>query len=272
LDEQLATGSVTGREYLNAVSLAPRLPANYAEAVLWRGVEKIVLMSATVRPKTAELLGIKPEEMSFTEYPSTFDPKRRPVIHVPSVMMNYRTEQDDNKMLWWLRRLDAVIAARLDRKGVIHGVSYKRSQFIRNNSEFGHLMLTHNAHDRAKVVEQFRNAPAPCILVSPSVDTGYDFGGDVCRYTIIAKIPFASVQDKLVKARQELDPEYGLFLAAQTIVQATGRAVRAESDWSEAFVLDDNFYWFYRKARKFLPQWWCDAVRQVDTVPPPLDL
>jgi Rad3-related DNA helicase len=162
-------------EGLYAVRFAPLNPARYAEQALWRGVKKIVLMSATVRPKTAELLGIPPEQMKFIEYPSSFDKRRRPIIVVPSVMLNYKTEQSDTIMRQWLDRIDSIIASRLDRKGIILPVSYKRGRFIADNSAYGEHMILHNPHDRMQKIEAFRQADAPSILVSPSVGVGYDF-------------------------------------------------------------------------------------------------
>jgi Rad3-related DNA helicase len=227
-------------------------------------VRKVVLMSATVREKTAELLGIAEDEMTFVEYPSSFPVERRPIIFVPSVQMNYRTEQDDAQMMVWLARLDTILGARLDRKGVIHAVSYKRAQFIKDNSEHGRHMLIHNSRNRAEVVEQYKRTAAPCILVSPSVDTGYDFAGDLARFQIIAKLPFASTQDKVMKARQERDPNYGMFLASQVLVQMTGRSTRSEFDWSETFILDDNWRWAFRKMKEFLPDWWVQGLVWAD--------
>lgn len=259
----------TGDQY--AVKFAPLNPARYAEQALWRGVQKIVLMSATIRPKTAELLGIDPSEMVFTEYPSGFDKRRRPIMVVPSVMLNYNAEKSDQLMTKWLHRIDAVIANRLDRKGIIHAVSYSRARFIKDNSEFGKYMMIHDASTRAATVEEFKQAAAPAILVSPSVDTGYDFAGDLARWIIIAKIPFASIADKLVKARQARDPEYSTFITAQTIVQASGRAMRSSSDFAETLILDDAFgNWFFYKAKKFLPHWWIEAIVWATGVPAPM--
>ena len=267
-----ASVTATSSTSPSAVTFSPLTPARYAERYLWRGVEKVVLMSATVREKTAELLGIDPDEMTFIEYPSSFPVERRPIIFVPSVQMNYRTEQDDAQMMIWLARLDTILGARLDRKGVIHAVSYKRAQFIKDNSEWGRHMLTHNSHNRADVVEQYKNAAAPCILVSPSVDTGYDFAGDLARFQIIAKLPFASTQDKLMKARQERDPNYGMFLVSQVLVQMTGRAVRSAEDYAECFILDNNWLWAFRRMREFLPDWWLQSLVWADGPTKPLAL
>ena len=262
---------VEGRS-MTGVRFDPLSPARYAEQALWRGIDKVVLVSATVRPKTAELLGIKPSELEFVEYDSSFDVKRRPVIFVPTVRMDYRTEQDDHAMKWLLNKLDSMIGARLDRKGIIHAVSYKRARFIKDNSQYGHLMMVHDSRTRAQVVEEFRRREAPAILVSPSVDTGYDFHGDQCRYQLIIKIPFASVQNKVVKARQDRDKEYGMYMAAQTIVQMTGRSVRSESDWSETILTDSQAEWFIPRIRKFLPRWWMEAYQICDVgLPEPLE-
>jgi len=268
MDEQTTEGD--GDMY--AMRFAPLSPARYAEQALWRSVKKIVLMSATIRPKTCELLGIPPDEMVFAEYPSTFPRERRPIIVVPSVQLNYRTELDDHTMIRWLHRIDAVIAKRLDRKGVIHSHSYKRAKFLKDNSEFGQYMMIHDAASRADIVEEFRRSTPPAILVSPSVGTGYDFKDNEARWIIVAKLPFASVSDKLVKARQQRDSEYSTFMAAQALIQMTGRATRAATDWSEVLLMDDSFdNWFYRRARKFMPAWWTESVEWAQGVPEPLE-
>jgi Rad3-related DNA helicase len=269
MDEQADRDTGEG---LYAVRFAPLNPARYAEQALWRGVKKIVLMSATVRPKTAELLGIPPEQMKFIEYPSSFDKRRRPIIVVPSVMLNYRTERDDRLMRLWLDRIDTYISTRLNRKGIVHCVSYARGKFLADNSQYGSYMILHNSHDRAEKVEQFRQADAPSILVSPSVGTGYDFADNHARWAIIAKLPFASVNDPVIKARQQRDPEYQNFLVALELVQMTGRIMRSERDWGEVAIMDDAFgNWFYQRARKFMMAWWLDALVWVDGVPPPME-
>ena len=253
------------------VRFDPLSPARYAEQVLWRGVEKIVLVSATVRPKTAELLGIDRDQLEFVEYESSFDPARRPTIFVPTVRMDYRTEQDDSAMKWMLNRVDDLIEARSDWKGIIHAVSYTRSRFIVDNSRHHAIMLTHGKHDKMRIVERFRRAEPPCVLVSPSVDTGFDFAGSQARYQLLIKIPFVSKSDKVVAARSKLDKEYPNYIAAQTLVQATGRIMRSKDDFGESILTDSHAFWFVPKVRKFLPRWWLEAYSICDVgLPEPI--
>jgi len=270
-----STGSNGNPGNMSAVRFDPLNPARYAEQALFRGIEKIVLVSATVRPKTAQMLGISREDLEFIEYPSTFAVGRRPIIHIPSVQLNYRNEQDDGLMQQWLSVIDSILEPRirLGRKGLIHAVSYSRAKFIVDNSEHSWCMMMHNSHDRAKIVEEFRRADGPRVLVSPSIDTGYDFAGDQARFQLIVKIPFASVRDPVVKARQNRDKDYNMYQVAQTIIQASGRAVRSESDWAETFIVDDALAWSFPRMRAggFLAKWWLDAFRSVDDIPLPIE-
>jgi Rad3-related DNA helicase len=253
-----------------SVRFDPLNPARYAEQALWRGVDKIVLVSATVRPKTVELLGIAPDDLEFCEYESSFDPKRRPTIYIPSERMTFHSEQDDDKMRWWLSTFDSLVGKNLHHKGLVHCVSYRRMEFIKNNSQYAQFMLTHNTHDRSRIIEEFRRREAPAILLSPSVDTGYDFPNEQSRWMIVAKLPFASAKDRVIKARQEKDKEYGMYLAAQTLVQMSGRCVRSAEDFAACYILDGNWEWFQGRARRYFPRWFQEAIVWADRIPEPI--
>ena len=254
---------------MKAVTFDPIWPRRYAEAALFRRVPKIVLVSATVRPKTLQLAGIKDEHSTFLEYPSSFPVSQRPVIWVPTVRMNHKNEADDDKMIWWLRKLDMLLGARGDRKGVIHTVSYRRARFILDNSKHSSRMMVHDSNTRRSVIERFYSAPPGTILVSPSVDTGYDFIGELAEYQIICKLPFPDTRDMIVKERSRQDREYQPYLVAQTLQQMTGRIVRSEWDRGETIILDDNVSWFVRRHREHFNDWWLAAYRKWEQTPPP---
>lgn len=241
------------------VRFDPLWPREYAESAMFRGVGKVVLVSATVRPKTAELLGISPSELTFVEFPSSFPLARRPVIHVPTVQLSFRSS--DQHLMWWLRQIDAIIEERGDRKGVIHTVSYERAKLILENSRHSQRMLSHTSKTRAQVVEDFKKSNGPLILVSPSVDTGYDFPYSECEFQIIAKVPFADNRAKIVKRRMESDKQFSNYMTAQTLVQMTGRGMRAEDDQCETIIVDDNINWFVSQNRQHFPKWWLESFR-----------
>lgn len=246
----------------------PVWPAKYAEDALFYGIKKVILTSATIRPKTLELLGIKPEDVDFVDYPSVFPKERRPVIHVPSVRVDKNIDAGDRKL--WVSKIDAIIRARTDRKGIIHTVSYERARYIFENSNFRDYMLMHETRTARDVMEVFKRGDAPLILLSPSMTTGVDFPYDQCRYQIIAKIPFPDTRNKVMAARTKEDATYGHFIAMQTLVQMCGRGMRAADDLCENLIVDDHAKWFIPKWREFAPKWFMESYTSVNIIPNPI--
>jgi len=237
----------------------------YAEPVLFRGIKKVLLLSATLTQDTSKYLGIAPADMDYREMRSTFDPRRRPLIYVPTVRVDRSMNEGAKRVL--VNRIDKVIGDRLDRKGIIHTRSYERAREIIDRSRYSDHMMTHTTGTLRDIVAAFKAADAPAILVSPSVETGFDFPHDECRYQVIAKVPFIDGRSPLIKARAASDKSYLNHVAAITLIQQCGRGMRSESDLAETFIFDDHFQWFRRAAT--FPRWFRDSWRVLDVVPPP---
>jgi len=247
------------------VNFSPIWPKSYCEDVLFLDVPQVTLTSATVCRKTLDLLGIPDDDIDLSEYPHPFPLEHRRLSYIPTVRMNHRATPD--QIRYWLTRIDQIIGRRLDRKGIIHTVSYDRRNFVMANSLFSKHMVTHDSHNAEQVVRQFKNMPAPAILVSPSVTTGYDFPGDEAEYQIIGKIAYPDTRDKIVKARAKDDPEYPAYIAMQHLVQASGRITRQLSDFGETFIIDNNITWFLKTYKEFAPDWFKEAYKYCDGVP-----
>ena len=251
---------------------APLRVQEYAEKHLFRDVPRVILTSATLTPKTLHLLGVPTEDRTAWECPSAFPLERRPIIHVqpqPEVRVTHRMT-DAHKLLW-RRRIDRLIASRIDRKGIIHTVSYQRMKDLLTHSEFREHFITHESGSTLQAVAEFKRRPAPCILISPSIMTGFDFPHDECRWQIIGKIPLLDTRGPVLAIRTVLDPEYALYMSMQKLVQAVGRGMRAPDDWCETLIVDDSADWFLKRARKFAPRWFTDAVQWTGSIPDPID-
>gem|GEM_PF-1759478 len=253
---------------LRSASIAPVWPIPYAEQRLFLGIKKVVLVSATVKEKTLELLGVQQKDFEFLEYPSTFPLERRPVVHIPSVRCNHTWSEIEQRT--WVRRIDQIISKRLDRKGIIHTTSYERRNLVLTWSEHRRIMLFNDTANIRTTVEEFRQASPPSVLVSPSMVTGWDLPFDECEYAIIGKIPFPDTRSPITKARTTEDASYGPYLAMQAIVQASGRGMRSAGDQCEVFVVDDQWRWFWKKFKRFAPRWFQEAVSYSLTIPDPL--
>lgn len=249
--------------------LEPVWPAKYAEKTLFLGIPKVVLVSATLSRATLRLLGISPGEFSYYEYGSPFPPELSPVYQIPTVKLNHKSGPEDYFLL--IERIDEIIGDRLDRKGIIHTTSYDRASKIIEGSKYSAFFLTHTNRpgDAMRTYHQFRSMPAPAILVSPSVTTGYDFPAEACEYQIHVKAPYPDLRSKVMQRRMEVDRNYPAYVMAESLVQACGRGTRSRTDQCENFILDDAVSNIITRLPDLFPAWWKKLYRVTPRVPEP---
>lgn len=241
------------------VTMCPVWPREYTEDVLFLGIGKVMLTSATIRMKTIELLGIDVSGVEMIEYPHTFPIKNRQLIWVPTVRMHYNNSEIEIEA--WARRIYQIVKKNIDCKGIIHSVSYKRRDVVINAlKDTGVELLTHSSKNTEKRVNVFKGYNGSCVLVSPSVTTGYDFPGDECRWQVVGKVPYPNTQSRLMKARDKEDKDYSSYVAMQQLVQTCGRGVRSKSDYCKTYVIDDNIEWFFHKYKRFAPEWFYGSL------------
>lgn len=251
------------------IKFDPVWPGEYAESNLFLGIKKIVMVSATVRPKTAEMLGVRYDQMDFREYPSTFPKANRPVIFLPTAHMNRNSAAAGMRDIH--NRCDQIISRRLDRKALIQTVSYKRAMEIYVGSKYRDMMMIHDNTNTREVIAQFKASRKPVILVSPVLGTGYDFPYDQAEYQILVKMPFPVTVDKIMKARTARDRGYRDYVTMIELVQMVGRIVRAEDDRGETFILDSDFgWWYYGAGSRLCPKWFNEAVVEQQMLGTPL--
>lgn len=232
-------------------------PGKYAERHLFAHVSKVLLISATVRPKTLALLGIPKQHYQFREWKREFPKYRCPVYHIPTARLSSKTWSKNEDA--WISTIDALIESRLDRKGIIHTGSYARQSILLARSKYAGLMFANtkdpNSYTASKTVQNFRDCHTPCLLVSPSFGTGWDFPGDQCEYQIITKLPFPDSSTVLAKQRKKVDKMYALYTTAQELVQWCGRGMRFFNDRCETFIIDDHIEWFYHAVKGLIPSY-----------------
>lgn len=251
------------------VKAAPVWVADTARNLLFGKIPKRILSSASVSLKTAEMLGIRADECEVIEYPHTFPIENRMLIHLPTGRIN--KDVTDLTMKRWLQQIDYIVRDRLDRKGIIHTVSYARRDLVMQHSAYKKYMITHERGNTPEVVRKFKEMRAPAILVSPVMTTGWDFPYGECEFQIIGKIAYPDTRSRIVQARTSQDKEYASYLAMQQLVQACGRGVRTPTDRCENFIIDDSILWFMPRFAKFAPMWFREAYRKMLTSPKPPD-
>lgn len=244
-------------------------PRTYSEELLFLATPKVILSSATVVPRTLHLLGVPATEFEFHSYPSTFPVANWPVYQIPTAKLSYKSGPEDYYKI--VRTMDEILSTRLDRKCIIHTGSYARAKLVLERSRYPEHMLSHTngPGEAMAAVERFKRLSPPAILVSPSVTTGYDFPDAFCEVQIIIKAPYPDLSSLVQVRRMEQDRLYPAYEMAQTLAQACGRAMRAETDRAESFILDDAVSDVMKRTPKLFPDFFRAVYQVVTDIPPP---
>lgn len=242
----------------------------YASRYLWKHAERWMLLSATLFPDDlAFTLNIPKEEIEFIDLPSTFDVERRPIYFLPAA--NVSRKGGDGELPKLVRAIDSTIDRFPDKKVMVHTVSYTLAAYVMLNSRHKGRMTTHtSASQREEVLKNFTDSPESMILVSPSMTRGVDLYGDTCRLNIIAKVDYPYLGDKQVSARLYSGKSAGrrwyALQAIRSIIQASGRNMRKADDWGVTVIIDQQFLRLYNDNKRRFPQWWRDALHQIEGV------
>lgn len=248
------------------VSLKPAWPGPYAEKYLFRGVKKVIMMSATLTPDTATHLSLPHSSWEFVDLLGGYEHKRRPFIFVssrPHIRVDGKTTEENFRAI--VSRMDEAIDLRLDVKGIIPCGSYTRATEIRLNTRHVDKMIF---HDKGKpkgsttsfaeeAIKEFKSATAPCYLVSPSIVEGHDFPYDDARLILLPKVPLVSPKDKTIAQRMLSDKGYSAYVSALAIQQVSGRCMRQSDDWCEILLFDAHWVWFKRtvESKGYFAKW-----------------
>lgn len=256
----------------DTVKFSPLWPGRYFESVLFKGIPKVLLVSATVTKSTLKFLGFGDKDgrsYDFMELPSLFEPENRPFIYIksdPRVRIDFKTKPQEFRKLV-RRSIDRVIKDRLDRKGIIHCRSFRWGNRLIEESLLppGMFMINHTWNTR-DVVQDFKDREPPCVLVSPSIESGQDFSGDHCRYQMILKVPFADRRTDIMQRRCKVKG-FAHNLVVQAIKQMYGRSTRSVIDWSEVFIFDLHWHYFYKKQKWLFADWFREAYSTTGVIP-----
>lgn len=256
---------------------APKFYSNEGD-LLAESAAKIVIMSGTTSRVDISRFrnSIRERKLtwSFKEYPSQFPIENRRVYCYPlkyngvNVNVNFKNRPEVTAAL--LNHNVAIVnAMRPDsRKGIIHSVSYDRAEkIVERLHKEGHknIFYPNTAKHIAKELKGYRENVKGGILVSPSVTTGFDFYGDLCRWQIICKLPFPSTVNPIIAARNSVDPHYSTAQAIKVLAQAVGRGVRAIDDWCDTFIPDNSILWAIFE-EGLAPKWLIESFLLIDDV------
>jgi Rad3-related DNA helicase len=256
-----------------SVSFCPVWPEERAEELLFRKIPKIVLTSATLYPSIRQQLAIPKNDFEWIEVSSSYPAKNRPLIYInssPEIRVDFRMGEGEKRLL--ITKIDAIISKWKKFKGVIHCRSYAYQELLLERSKFSSLMLAPNPRKGltvADAIADFKNLQTG-ILISPSVEEGYNFPDSDCRWQIILKVPFLDSRTPLMAERKKTNKRYATDLVSSKVLQQSLRHVRSEKDWGVTFIVDAH--WVYFQKQGYFPRYSRLSMKKMPTVPTPEEL
>lgn len=193
---------------------------------------------------------------------SVFDKANRPII--ATLMGSMSRVNQPQSMPVFLRALAKIFDHHPGTKGIIHCHSYALGKAVfdhfQGTDHSFRLRFPRKADEREKVYKEHRETKTPSIILSPSFTEGFDFSGDAARWQVIAKVPYPYLGDKQVAAKKEQDAEWYAMRTVSTIIQASGRIVRSETDTGTTYITDSDFKPLWEKWGYLFPTWWSEAL------------
>jgi Rad3-related DNA helicase len=238
------------------LSVRPVVPGEYSRRLINDIPRSVILMSATIGNAKVLLddLGLGNREYEFVSMPHAFPVENRPVIWLKQApRIRYRTtDKEYRKQADMLANLMRVHKGE---KGLIHTASwhhtYELAKMLNARGYASRVMVADGA--RLETVDAFKNSTNGTVAISPSWQEGLNFPDDQLRWCVIAKVPFLSQGDAIVRMRihRPGGSDWYKWKAALRVVQAAGRGVRHAGDWCITYVADGVF----PQIVPYLPDW-----------------
>lgn len=204
-----------------------------------------LLMSATISETYAKRTMTLPGVTKHLRLPPQFPPENKKVIFYKPQTLNYSSMKDPATIkklctsIWQIVDLHTKAGER----GIILAPSFNVlasiSGTLRNMGVKTKIFEQERGMKLADLLEEFKAYKGgPAVLLTPSGFEGMDLPGDLSRYQVIVKTPFASLGDKRIEFILNTYPDIYALTALMKITQGAGRSVRSKEDHAVTYILD----------------------------------
>jgi len=265
--EYKEAGGEYGQPSHRSVTLKPIFIQNYADSLLFKYADRILMMSATVLDVgvMCKSLGLNRDEIAAYRMKNRFPVENRPIFIRPAARMVGGVKKMHSE--WGDKLVTAVndiMAEHSEERGIVHTHNFaianllkeKCDPYIRNR-----FFFQRDYYNNKKYMLEEHAKSHNGVIIAPAMHEGVDLYDDLSRFQIICKVPYANCfDDKQLAARVEVDRKYYVWLTALKLVQSYGRSVRSVDDWAKTYIIDEAIYKFLRDANKMLPDWFKEAL------------
>ncbi|MGA2783486.1 MAG: ATP-dependent DNA helicase [Candidatus Bathyarchaeia archaeon] len=245
--------------------LQPVFGREFVRQLVWKRAEHYIISSATILDshEFAELTGIldflTEDQVTSLSLPSTFPVANRPVINA---MVGPLSRQEwETNMPKAVHMVEEILRKELGNVA-IHCHSYQHQRYLAENlsNEFAERLIVHSSRDREEKLDVWMHSRGK-VFVSVAFNEGQDWKYDVCDAQILLKVPFPNLGDKRVKRRLDLGHrKWYENQAMLEVIQAYGRAIRAEDDSARFYIVDGSFTRLLKSRWDSIPDWFKEAL------------
>ena len=245
--------------------LQPVFAREFMKDLVWKRGQHYLISSATILDpeQYVQLNGLtdllNDDEIEILEVPSTFPPENRPII---DATVGPLTQQHwDNNMPQAVTVVEEILHKE---KGnvAIHCHSYRHQRALISNLSptLKRRLIVHSGEDREEKLQEWMRSRGK-VFVSVAFNEGQDWKYEICSAQILLKVPFPDLGDSRVKRRLDLGHrQWYQNQAMLSIIQAYGRAVRAEDDAARFYVVDGSCTDLIKNTWQFIPDWFKAAL------------
>ncbi len=224
---------------------------------LYSRASAVLLMSATLLDRDVFRSSVGLPEAPYLSIPTPFRAEAFGLSFRPVGRMT--RDHIERTLRDYPRAIRRILAENPDSKGIIHTTNYRITRELREAlRDEPRLLFQTGAGDREGMLRMHVESMAPTVLVSPSMMEGLDLRDDLGRFQVMCKVPYPDLSDPIVKAK---DRDWYNWRTVRTLVQALGRSVRSESDWTKTFILDESFIDLLERAGRMLPSHLRDNIK-----------
>lgn len=242
-------------EYVTTLTFRPVTPYRFMGNLVFSKGSKVVISSAT--PPKPELLGIDPSKAVTNAIPSEFPVGNRPCYVDPVGKMSKKHRMDN------LPRVARKVTRLAVGKTLIHCHTYKFARELAKKIggiDGPESLMIQDRNNREESVELWKESDKQYFLSADMYD-GLDLKDDACRTNFLCVCPFPYLGDPQIQKRKEVEGDrFFNWNTAMRIMQGYGRSTRSKEDWSNTYILDSNFVWFYKQNQDLFFPWFDEAL------------
>ena len=232
---------------------------------IWNRAEKFIVSSATIlnqnlwiRENGADLV-IENDDIVFIDVGMTFPPSNRKIIDFAVGSMRYDEQKDNIESV--VKIIEYIAIMNNGKNIAIHVPSYRLANDIYwyISDEIKSKCYIPMPENRDEILSSWKKNGG--IFFAVAYHEGQDWKYDICNVQILAKTLFPDTTDPRIRRRIELnDFEWLNWIALAKCIQAYGRAIRAEDDYMEFYVIDEQFWNLLKRCAKHLPKWFKEVI------------